>query len=110
MHLEFPPSHRPNDARTGGKIASRCVRVSPFLRKCAFAASLRPDLWTSLGQREPLSRAERSEFIVSLDSVSRWPHRKYSGRRDAGLIFSTVLRKTPGDLQPSSFYAACSLS
>src|SRR5262245_31649467 len=76
-----------------GKSLAVCVRVSPFLRKCAFAASLRPDLWISLGQREPPSRAERSEFIVSLDSVSRWPHRKYSGRRDAGLIFSTVLRR-----------------
>ena len=93
MHLEFPPSHRPNDARTGGKIASRLRPRFPISSKGAFAASLRPDLWISLGQREPLSRAERSEFIVSLDSSSRWLHRKYSGRRDAGLILSTVLRR-----------------
>ena len=70
------------------KSLAVCVRVSPFLRKSAFAASLRPDLWISLGQRQPLSRAERSEFIVSLDSGSRWPHRKYSGRGDAGLILA----------------------
>ena len=53
----------------------------------SFTVPLRPDLWIFRPARTAV-KAERSEFIVSLDGGRSRLHRRSSGRRGAGLILA----------------------
>src|SRR5215472_16263054 len=87
MHLEVLGR---TDHTMRGPAGNRYFRLRPHFPFFEIVPSRHPFalIYGSFRPTRAAVKAERSEFILSLDGGSGWPHPKFSGRRDAELSFS----------------------